>query len=186
VRVIIDLSEKDLEHFRGAMRRAREAAHHLSPEEITGAALKLLEETRNIEVPDFVSERMRRLDTMIAMATDSNWNITDQERKEILSALTYFSDPNDAIPDHIPVLGFLDDAIMIELVCEELRHELDAYEDFCQFRTQAKADGAASVDRNDWLEKRQEELLERMRSRRSRDRSYGSGSAASFSLFSMS
>jgi uncharacterized membrane protein YkvA (DUF1232 family) len=186
VRVIIDLSEKDLDHFRAAMRRARESAQHLSAEEITGAALSLLADVRNIDVPDFVTERMRRLDTMIAMANDKNWNITDVERKEILSALTYFSDPNDAIPDNIPVLGFLDDAIMIELVCEELRHELDAYEDFCQFRTQAKADGAVSVDRNDWLEKRQEELLERMRSRRGRDRSYGAGTSASFSLFAMS
>jgi uncharacterized membrane protein YkvA (DUF1232 family) len=180
VRVVIDLSEKDLDHFRAAMRRARETAQHLSPEEITGAAVKLLEETRNVPVPDFVADKMRRLDTMISMANDKNWNITEQERKEILSALTYFSDPNDAIPDNIPVLGYLDDAIMIELVCEELRHELDAYEDFCQFRTTA----GAQVDRNDWLEQRQEELLDRMRSRRSRDRSYGG--SASFSLFSMS
>ncbi len=189
MRVIIDLSEQDLDHFRAAMRRAREAAHHLSPEEITASAQKLLKDTRDVVVPDFVGMRMRKLDTMIAMVHDAGWNLTEAERKEVLSALTYFCDPQDAIPDNIPVLGFLDDAIMIELVVEELKHELDAYEDFCQFRTSAVnesgAVAASGLNREDWLAKRQEELLDRMRNRRSRDRSYGGG-GNSFSLFSMS
>jgi uncharacterized membrane protein YkvA (DUF1232 family) len=140
-----------------------------------------------VQAPDFVTVRMKRLRTLINMVHDTNWGITDEERKEILSALTYFADPQDAIPDTIPVLGFLDDAIMIELVVEELKHEIDAYEDFCLFRAQAAeqhgADEASALSRNDWLEQRQRELLERMRSRRSRDRaSYG---GAGFSLFTV-
>jgi uncharacterized membrane protein YkvA (DUF1232 family) len=188
MRVVIDLSEQDLDHFRSAMRRAREATAHLSVDQITEAAQKLLKDTRDIQVPEFVGLRMRKLDTMIAMVHDTAWGLTDLERKEVLSALTYFSDPEDAIPDHIPVLGFLDDAIMIELVVEELKHELDAYEDFCAFRataaTESGAVAASGLNREDWLARRQEELLERMRQRRGRDRSYGGSTA--FSLFSMS
>jgi uncharacterized membrane protein YkvA (DUF1232 family) len=188
MRVVIDLSDEDLEHFRAAMRRAKEAAGHLSASEITGAAMQLLEETMGIRVPEFVSSRMKRLGTLVGMVHDTNWGITDDERKEILSALTYFSDPNDAIPDTIPVLGFLDDAIMIELVVEELKHEIDAYEDFCAYRAQAiEEQGSASaggLNREDWLEQRQNELLERMRGRRSRDNaSYGG--RGGFSLFSI-
>ena len=187
MRVVIDLSENDLDHFRSAMRRAREAATTLSPDQIIAATRKLLEEVHNIEVPEFVSTRMKKLDSMMSMVHDSGWGITDQERKEILSALTYFCDPQDAIPDHIPVLGFLDDAIMIELVVEELKHELDAYEDFCQYRQTVSAEsGAAMADglnKEDWLAARQQELLDRMRGRRHRDRSYSGG--GSFSIFSM-
>jgi uncharacterized membrane protein YkvA (DUF1232 family) len=187
MRVVIDLSEDDLEHFRAAMRRAQEAAAHLTPERITAAAQQLLDDMKGVQAPDFVTVRMKRLRTLINMVHDTNWGITDEERKEILSALTYFADPQDAIPDTIPVLGFLDDAIMIELVVEELKHEIDAYEDFCLFRAQAAeqhgADEASALSRNDWLEQRQRELLERMRSRRSRDRaSYG---GAGFSLFTV-
>ena len=38
MRVVIDLSEDDLEHFRAAMRRAKAAAQDLTPEQITAAA----------------------------------------------------------------------------------------------------------------------------------------------------
>ena len=52
----------------------------------------------------------------------------------MLNALAYFAEPDDLIPDQIPGLGFLDDAIMVELVVRELRHEIEAYEDFRVFR----------------------------------------------------
>lgn len=186
MQIVIDLSEEDLEHFREAMRRAKEAAKDLSAAEITGAAQKLFDETQATRVPEFVSSRMKRLGTLISMVHDANWGISDAERQNILSALTYFSDPHDAIPDSIPVLGFLDDAIMIELVVEELKHEIDAYDDFCVFRTQAvetQGAEAGDVKRNDWLEQRQNELLDRMRSRRSRDSGYSR--RGGFSLFSV-
>ncbi|MBK8066602.1 MAG: DUF1232 domain-containing protein [Rhodanobacteraceae bacterium] len=188
MRVVIDLSEEDLEHFRAAMRRAKAAAQDLTPEQITGAAQKLFEDTQGQQVPEFVSSRMKRLGTLIGMVHDKNWGISDSERNEILSALTYFSDPQDAIPDTIPVLGFLDDAIMIELVVEELKHEIDAYEDFLLFRSQAAEEqgpaAASGLNRDDWLEQRQNELLDRMRTRRSRD-SASYGGRGGFSLFSI-
>ena len=42
----------------------------------------------------------------------------------------------DLIHDETPVLGFLDDAIMIDLVARELRHEIRGYRDFHRYRTQ--------------------------------------------------
>ena len=71
---------------------------------------------------------------MIRMLTDHEWRLPQKDTVRVLNALAYFSEPEDLIPDHIPGLGFLDDAIMIELVVRELRHEIDAYEDFCDFR----------------------------------------------------
>lgn len=183
MRVVIDLSENDLDHFRVAMRRAREAAQTIDMDEIIAASRKLLAETKDVPVPQFVAERLRKLEQMIQLVQDQDWHITDAERLEVLSALAYFCDPDDAIPDNIPVLGFLDDAIMIELVVEELRHELDAYEDFCVYRQspQADFDGDGKVDRAEWLSVRERELLERMRRRRSRDTGYG-GNRSLFSI----
>ena len=42
-------------------------------------------------------------------------------RRRVLEALAYFADPSDLVPDQIPGLGLLDDAIMVELVAQELR-----------------------------------------------------------------
>ena len=42
------------------------------------------------------------------------------------------------IPDDIPVLGFLDDAIMIKFVEEQFKHELSAFRKFRKFHRGAE------------------------------------------------
>jgi hypothetical protein len=120
---------------------------------------------------------------MIAMVRDEAWALPEGDRERVLSALVYFCDPNDVIPDNVAVLGFLDDAIMIELSVRELKHELDAYDDFCDFRQhQAQRRGleADKVGRAEWLEGRREELVERMHQRRDRDMGVGYGSSSGY------
>jgi hypothetical protein len=83
-------------------------------------------------------------------------------------------------------LGFLDDAIMVELVVEELRNELEAYEDFRRFRSEELARrgesaeaGAGRVTRRAWLDAKRAELHGRMR-----QRGLTRGLRGLFSLFS--
>jgi uncharacterized membrane protein YkvA (DUF1232 family) len=95
---------------------------------------KLLEDAAKVHIPDFIKERLLRLDDMIAMVRDEGWHLPEEDRQRVLSALVYFCDPKDIIPDNVEVLGFLDDAVMIELCVRDLKHELDAYDDFCDYR----------------------------------------------------
>ena len=183
--ITIDLSERDLEHFQAAQKQAVDSAAKKSDAEIIDAATKLLAEATKITVPDFIAERLGKLDDMIAMLRDEGFALPGDDRQRVLSALVYFADPKDIIPDSVPVLGFLDDAIMIELCTRELKHEIDAYEDFCDYR-QREADARgldpATIGRADFLESRREELIDRMHSRRNREggggpgRGYGSSS----------
>ena len=168
----IDLNDQDLEHFTNALKAAHAAAGNKSAEEIIQAAAALLEGAQKVKTPDFIRGRLERLDDMITMVRDEGWHLDDEDKQHVLSALVYFADPSDVIPDHVQVLGFLDDAIMIELCVRELAHELDAYEDFCEFRErEAKKRGIApsAVGRTDWLDSRRDELVERMHARRNRD-----------------
>ncbi|TWT19325.1 DUF1232 domain-containing protein [Luteimonas marina] len=168
----IDLNDQDLEHFTSALKAAHKAAADKSQEEIIQAAASLLEGAQKVEMPDFIRGRLERLDDMIAMVRDEGWHLDDEDKQHVLSALVYFADPKDVIPDHVEVLGFLDDAIMIELCVRELRHELDAYDDFCEFRErEANKRGVepSAVGRADWLDGRRDELVERMHARRERD-----------------
>ena len=183
ISLTIDLTDRDLEHFNKAMEASRKAAEGKTPEEVVAAAGTLLADAQKVHIPDFVRERLLQLDDMIAMVRDKGWDMQDADRQRVMSALVYFVDPKDVIPDSVEVLGFLDDAIMIELCVRELRHELDAYDDFCDFRAhEAKKRGveASTVGQAQWLESRREELVDRMHERRARDVGIGYGSSSGY------
>lgn len=187
-RIEFDLSEKDLEHFQRIMKQARQAADTLSEAQIIDAANALLEKVNTGEAPDFIRERFYKLSTMTAMLRDSEWRLPEEETTRVLNALAYFTEEEDLIPDHIPGLGFLDDAIMVELVVRELQHEIDAYEDFCTFRAREETRRGRDEDevtREEWLSGRRAELHSRMRRRRRGGRRVRSGSSVKspFSIF---
>ena len=188
LRITFELGDSDLKHFRTIMREVRASAKNLSAEEIIGSANELLDEVRGAQAPDFITERLMKLEIMLQMIQDEEWKLPPKEVTRILNALAYFSEPEDLIPDHIPGLGFLDDAIMVELVVRELKHEIQAYEDFCSYREteearRRKLGKADHVSREEWLQQRRISLQQRMRRRRRRDRSRrSSGSRSPFSL----
>lgn len=173
MRISIELADDDLQHFRLIMRAARNSAHALQPEDIVASAEALLNRVDRNKVPTFVKERLGRLDIMIRMLQDLEWRLPQKDASRVLNALAYFAEPEDLIPDDIPGIGYLDDAIMIELVVRELKHEIEAYEDFCRFRRDAPRsrgirNKSTDVTREEWLKGRREELQERMRRRRKR------------------
>ena len=164
LRVSFELNESDLQHFRLIMRETRKVASRTPPEDIVAAAERILDEIGKQETPGFITERIGKLRLLIRMLSDLEWRLPHQEAKRVLNALAYFTEPDDLIPDHIPGVGFLDDAIMVELVVRELRHEIDAYLDFCRYRDQN-----SRASREDWLASRRDRLQARMRRRRQTD-----------------
>ena len=96
---------------------------------------------------------------------DLDWKLVGRDRARILDALTYFIEPNDLIPDRTPGIGYLDDAIMIDLIARELKHDVEAYEDFCALRR--RTPGARAGDK---LGAGRVRLQARMRRRRRRQR----------------
>jgi uncharacterized membrane protein YkvA (DUF1232 family) len=168
LRVTFDLEEKDLKFFRANMKQAKQIAEQSTEEEILDKAEEMVTQVQAKEVPEFVRQRLERLGALVGMARDGEWALASQERKNVLAALAYFADPQDMIPDDIPVLGYIDDAIMIELVVSELKHEIQAFEDFCRYRDEERSRNRnPNVSREEYLAMKRRELHARMRRRRS-------------------
>lgn len=180
LRVSFELDDDDLKHFRLIMRESRKTLARSAPEDIVASANALLSSIGKSKVPRFIRERLEKLSVMIQMLTDHEWRLPHKDSTRVLNALAYFSEPEDLIPDHIPGLGFLDDAIMIELVVRELKHEIEAYSDFCDFRDSRKPGYKIKTSSNDitreqWLQGRREDLQSRMRRRRKRSKEKAGG-----------
>ena len=178
-----ELNDHDLEHFQGLMAKARTAVAGKSAKEIVDCASQMLVDAQKVRIPDFILQRLLRLDDLIAMVRDEGFALPPEDCSRVLGALAYFCDPKDVIPDSVEVLGFLDDAIMIELCVRDLKHELEAYDDFCEFRereAQRRGMEPSAVGRAEWLGGRREELIGRMHERRDRDYGTGYGSSSGY------
>jgi len=162
------LDDTDIKFFRDIMNRALDGADHAPEQEIIDNARKVLDGVDLAKQSLFVRERLQRLATMIAMLEDPEWPLDGQERVDVVSALAYFHNPADLIADDVPVIGLIDDAIMIELVARELTHQLEAYDEFCIYRSSEEHRNAKDVSREDWLNAKQQQLMKRMRERMGR------------------
>src|SRR5262245_43986471 len=122
-----DLSDEDLKHFGSVVESAREASAGLTDAQVIEAAEDLLSKAQQSNTPKFVTERLELVGTLVAMMRDVAWALSAEDCANVRSALAYFAHGADVIPDTVPVLGFIDDAIMIELCARDLRHEIEAY-----------------------------------------------------------
>ncbi len=167
MKISFELSDKDLRYFRQVLQKVRKGENAANEEVILREAEVLLEEVRQAEAPEFVRTRIEQLRKLIDMLRDEQWRLEGSDRKRVLNALAYFADPDDLIPDKVPGLGYLDDAVIVELVVQDLRHEIEAYDAFVEFRKERKR---AAAEEPDALEKRRSSLQSRMRRRRRGDR----------------
>ena len=138
-KISFSLEESDVAYFRKLFRDARKAAAEQDPSEIIAAVRALIARVREARKnPKFVTETVTVLEDLVKMIEDEDYELPKGPRAEVLAALAYFANPEDLIPDQVPGLGFLDDAIMIKIAEEEFRHELWGYRKFGKFRSGAE------------------------------------------------
>tara|TARA_B110000858_G_scaffold198514_1_gene266022 strand:- start:35948 stop:36508 length:561 start_codon:yes stop_codon:yes gene_type:complete len=173
--ITFTLSDRDLERFKTIVVKARSTASDQQGQaDIEKAAYKIVEVAMNSDLPDFIAERLLQLKTLLEMLKDTEWKLNEEDRDRIISAMSYFADPIDLIPDHIPGIGFLDDAMFVEIIIRELRSEISAYGEFCRFRETEdsrllEAGKDPQENRDQWLGKKRDELHSKVEATKSGD-----------------
>jgi uncharacterized membrane protein YkvA (DUF1232 family) len=153
------LDDDDLKYFAGLLRDARKYAKSGEQGEIISAVRGVVAKARATpKLPSFASEAIDDLEALINMVEDKDWALPRPIADRVLAALAYFAQPEDLIPDAVPGLGFLDDAIMIKIVEGEFRHDLEGYRKFVKFR-----EGA---EQRPWTSIARERLPRRLREKR--------------------
>jgi uncharacterized membrane protein YkvA (DUF1232 family) len=171
--ITLEISDRELEHFQSVLAGARERTAGKTSHEVAAAARAAVENLRAGPPSPFVATRLHKVHALIDMLEDSEWQLPGPERRRVLDGLAYVAEVHDLVPDNVPVLGLVDDAIMLELVLRELQHELDGYHDFHEFRQHELARPGASsqpaASREDWLDSKRRALHDRIRDRWQRD-----------------
>lgn len=146
------------------LQRFNDALHELSPEapgisldQIATAAERALACHADGGTPSFVQSRMAALARLETMTTDQAWDADGELQRQVAVLQQYRQEAGDLIPDEQPVVGLLDDAVLVDVALQLLRTELAEYEDFCRFRrVAAEFTGMGETDtgltRGHWLE----------------------------------
>ena len=167
IKVVLDFSDEDLKYFRGVMDAVWKRVKKKEDSEVIATAREQLAVATKAAGATYVQARLKDIDVLIDMLEDKEWPLEKDDRNRILVAVGYFGMPNDMIPDKTPGIGFLDDALMAELVVRELKPELEGYADFCEYREGERTmRGKTDVTREDWLAAKRRQVWLRIRRQR--------------------
>jgi uncharacterized membrane protein YkvA (DUF1232 family) len=148
-KVSFTLDEADASYFQNLYRKAKKGAKAQSRDQIISDARAIVKDVQSAKkTPSFVREAIETLADLVELIQDEDYAAPQRVQIEVLAALAYFSDPEDLIPDHIPGLGFLDDAIMVKFIEDEFKHELWGFRKFRKSRDTSEQRPWASAARN--------------------------------------
>ncbi|HJR13807.1 MAG TPA: hypothetical protein VJ833_07910 [Rhodanobacteraceae bacterium] len=170
-------SDTDLMRFNDCVARVAPGTPALDGAQIAAAARRLSRAVGAGNESRFIRARIRRAYEMRALLDDKGWSCEPPLRERMQAAIGYIDGAPGLVPDDVPLIGGLDDALLVDLVLEGVRGELDEYADFCRFRAcEATRLGVPSahvpLDRATWIARRQEEILMERQLRHARDGSY--------------
>jgi uncharacterized membrane protein YkvA (DUF1232 family) len=106
------------------------------------------------EARTVLDERLVRIEQLRAMVADPDWDCAEADRLRVQKLLGYLDQVDNLIPDRIPLLGKLDDIVLLELAWPALANEVDEYDDFRQYCAAESPNGDGRERRATWIRER--------------------------------
>ena len=181
----LELREDKLRRFNEVVQRVAPYQPAFNTHEIAGAARRVLRAAMKGQESTFIKVRMRRAGEIRSALDDAQWEVAAKFEPAMREIVAYLDDDAGAlIHNDVPVVGLLDDAILVDCAMDMLRGELDDYADFCRYRLGEAARRGVPADeveatRERWYAERQQERRLEQQLRRVRGTNDGKfGSAA--------
>lgn len=97
-----------------------------------------------------IALRLARAESLRRMLDDPDWELPADLRERGVHLLDYLYRFDDLIPDDLPVIGHLDDALLIELCWAQFEGEVRDYEDYSRFCRENRVRGSSAERRSAW------------------------------------
>lgn len=110
------------------------------------------------EAEHVLDARLECVEALRAMLVDDSWDTPPGLRVRLERLFDYLDRDCDLIDDGIPLLGLLDDVLLIELSTPVFADEVAQYRDFHRYATNRRLQGADPGHRDAWMRDRLDEL----------------------------
>ncbi len=159
----VTLDAARVDAFNQVLQRICPRARALAPGQIAAAARRLLFTDARESGVASIARRIERIQELERMRADGSFELHAAVSTRIRELVEYVENADDLIPDATPVVGQLDDAILVDLLLRDLGPELADYADFCAWRREAAArEGvppeSIAVRCEDWIDARRREV----------------------------
>lgn len=129
-----EIDSDALQHFNELLESLNLGFGPLEPDQVASAARELADarefagSSRRVRWPRCILQRMRRAAAIDRMLADPEWTPEDSAETAAM-VVAYLHDERHLIPNSVPVVGRLDDVIVVEaswpLIAQEVRDYLD-------------------------------------------------------------
>lgn len=122
-----------LRHFNELLERIDLDYPPLDSDQVASAGRELAANARPSGWAECILQRMRRAAAIDRMLADPEW-IPENSVEAAALVVAYLHDDRPLIPNSVPVVGRLDDVIVVEASWPRIAQEVHDYLDFCRVR----------------------------------------------------
>ena len=123
-----------LQHFNELLERIGTDHPHVDFDQLATAARELIDAAPDNRVPSCIRDRIRRAGAIDMMHLDPDWDIPAAGELAAVIAMEYLHGHDRLTPPTLPIVGWLDGAVMIEVLWPALADEVYDYVEFCRLR----------------------------------------------------
>lgn len=145
----LQLADAAMLTFNIRLRDVSQAAPSVDADQISSLA-RWLQDLPSETAEATINLRLARAESLRRMLDDPDWSLPAGMAERGRRLLDYICRIDDLIPDDVPVIGHLDDALLVELSWPEFAGEIQDYLHYCGFCSRQAIRGSAGERRSAW------------------------------------